>query len=238
MTTFISKQTISRLLKDVSQILKNPLTENGIYYIHDDTDMMKGYALLIGGKDTPYFGGYYFFELTYPSDYPHSPPNVKYCTNGNNVRFNPNLYVCGKVCISLLNTWRGEQWSSCQTITSVLLTLCTILCKNPLLNEPGVTMGHQDLINYNEIIEYSNIDVAICDIIEKKEGVYLPFFEKFYPFIKENYLKNHEELIKFAEYKKEKYGGKVKEVNTTFYFLKVNIDYNKVIQRMKTYFCE
>ena len=42
MSVFISKNTMSRLIKDVRQILKNPLTENGIYYIHDDTDMMKG----------------------------------------------------------------------------------------------------------------------------------------------------------------------------------------------------
>ena len=33
MTTFIRKETISRLLKDVKNIIKNPLTENDIYYI-------------------------------------------------------------------------------------------------------------------------------------------------------------------------------------------------------------
>ena len=141
MTTFIAKDTINRLLKDIKQIYKNPLTENGIYYIHDDTDMLKGYALIIGPSVTPYFGGNYFFEFLYPNDYPHTPPKVTYCTNGNNIRFNPNLYTCGKVCISLLNTWRGEQWTSCQTISTVLLTLCTLLCKDPLLNEPGVNKG-------------------------------------------------------------------------------------------------
>ena len=102
MTTFISKETINRLLKDVKQIIKNPLTDQGIYYTHDDVDMLKGYAMIVGPSDTPYFGGFYFFEFTYPSDYPHSPPKVKYCTNANNIRFNPNLYVCGKVCISLI----------------------------------------------------------------------------------------------------------------------------------------
>ena len=111
MSQFITKGTVNRLLKDVKQIILNPLTENGIYYIHDDEDMLKGYALIIGPSETPYFSGYYFFELNYPVDYPHSPPKVKYLTNGNNVRFNPNLYKCGKVCISLLNTWRGEQWT-------------------------------------------------------------------------------------------------------------------------------
>ena len=125
MTTNISKETINRLLKDVRHIIRNPLTDNGIYYAHDDSDVLKGSALIIGPADTPYFGGNYFFEIEYPADYPHSPPKVKYCTNGNNVRFNPNLYVCGKVCVSLLNTWRGDQWTSCQSISTMLLTLCT-----------------------------------------------------------------------------------------------------------------
>jgi len=40
MSTFISKETISRLLTDVKQIIKNPLSENGIYYLHDDTDLL------------------------------------------------------------------------------------------------------------------------------------------------------------------------------------------------------
>ena len=186
--SFIKKETISRLLKDVKCILQNPLTENGIYYIHDDTDILKGYALIIGSSDTPYFGGNYFFEFTYPTDYPHSPPKVKYLTNGNNIRFNPNLYTCGKVCISLLNTWRGDQWTSCQTISTVLLTLCTLLSKEPLLNEPGVDKKNIDIKPYEEIIEFSNLDIAVCDIIQKKTGVFLPFFENFYPFVKENFI--------------------------------------------------
>ena len=195
MTTFLSKETISRLLKDVKQIIKNPLTDNGIYYIHDDTDILKGYALIIGQSDTPYFGGNYFFEFTYPTDYPHSPPKVRYWTNGNNIRFNPNLYVCGKVCVSLLNTWRGDQWTSCQTISTVLLTLCTLLCTNPLLNEPGVDMRHKDFKSYDEIIQYANLDIAVCDIVTKKQGVFMPFFENFYPFIKENFNKNFDNFM-------------------------------------------
>lgn len=100
---------------------------------------------------------------------------MTYFTNGNNVRFNPNLYKCGKVCISLLNTWAGDQWTSCQSITSILLSLCTLLCKDPLLNEPGINKGNRDFHIYNQIIEYSNIDIAICDIVCKKVGIYNTF---------------------------------------------------------------
>lgn len=233
MTTFIQKETMQRLLKDVRHIIKNPLTDQGIYYIHDDSDMMKGYAMIIGPSDTPYFGGFYFFELTYPADYPHSPPKVKYCTNGNNIRFNPNLYCCGKVCISLLNTWRGDQWTSCQTISTVLLTLCTLLCSDPLLNEPGVDKKHRDMANYTDIIEFSNISIAVCDIVSKKKGVYQPFFENFYPFIKESFNNNYDKLIEFTgKQLSEKFKEPAVRV-TGFYNMNLTIDYNYIIAKLQ-----
>jgi ubiquitin-conjugating enzyme E2 Z len=228
----ITKESITRLLRDVKQILKNPLTEQGIYYIHDDSDMLKGYALIIGPSDTPYFGGYYFFELSYPTDYPHSPPKVKYCTNGEKVRFNPNLYVCGKVCVSLLNTWRGDQWTSCQTISTILLTLCTLLCKDSLLNEPGVTPGHKDMTSYNEIIEYSNLKTAVCDILFRKDGIYLPFFENFYPFMKENFIKNVDKLLEFARSKNEEMKSQEVNFKTSYYSMSINVNYSQVIERL------
>ena len=232
MSNFISKDTINRLLKDVKHIIKNPLTDNGIYYIHDDTDLLKGYALIIGPEDTPYYGGNYFFELKYPFDYPHTPPKVTYCTNGDDVRFNPNLYKCGKVCVSLLNTWRGEQWTSCQSISTVLLTLCTLLCSDPLLNEPGVSKSHVDMKNYTDIIEYSNINVAVCDIINKKNGVYNEFFGNFDSFIKDNFHKNYDKILSFCEKKNTEFIIKP-VISTNFYSMKVKIDYEKVIQKLK-----
>ena len=231
MSNFISKETINRLLKDVKHIIKNPLTDNGIYYIQDDSDLLKGYALIIGPEDTPYYGGNYFFELKYPFDYPHTPPKVTYCTNGDEVRFNPNLYKCGKVCISLLNTWRGEQWTSCQSISTVLLTLCTILCKDPLLNEPGVAQTHQDMKNYTDIIEYSNIKTAVCSIIQKKQGIYQNFFENFDSFIKENFLKNFDKILSFSERKNKEFINKP-VIITGFYSMRIKIDYEKVIENL------
>jgi ubiquitin-protein ligase len=233
MTTFISKDTITRLLKDVKCIMKNPLTENGIYYIHDDVDIMKGYALIIGPSDTPYFGGNYFFEFNFPADYPHSPPKVKYCTNGNNVRFNPNLYTCGKVCVSLLNTWRGDQWTSCQSISSVLLTLCTLLCKDPLLNEPGVEKSNPDMASYDEIIQIANLDIAICGILQKKDGIFLPFFENFFPYVKENFLKNFDKLLQFAEKKNSEFNREEKLFSTRYYNMRISANYGAIIQQLK-----
>lgn len=231
MATFISKETVSRLLKDVKQILKNPLTEQGIYYVHDDVDMLKGYAMIIGPSDTPYFGGFYFFKLSYPTDYPHNPPKVTYCTNSNNIRFNPNLYTCGKVCVSLLNTWRGDQWTSCQTISTVLLTLCTLLCKDPLLNEPGVNKGHKDIKLYDEIIEYSNINIAVCDIVNKNPNIYLPFFDNFYPFVKNTFNENYDKLYEFVNNKVQKYKEPFK-VSTGYYCMHIEINYKELLNKL------
>ena len=221
----ISKETIKRLLTDVKSIMKNPLNDNGIYYIHDDTDMLQGYAMIVGPSDTVYFGGFYFFKINYPSDYPHSPPKVTYHTNGDNIRFNPNLYKCGKVCVSILNTWRGEQWSACQTISTLLLTLCTLLCKSPLLNEPGVSKVHRDFDKYDRIIEYKNIEIAILGMYSKKPSIFCNDFAIFTPIINEQFLKNQAEILKFLEGKKN-----IKEtVNTDMYSMRVFIDYDALL---------
>jgi len=229
MSKIISKETIMRLLKDVKQIIQNPLVDNGIYYVHDDTEILKGYAMIVGPSDTPYFGGFYFFKFTYPIDYPHSPPIVTFCTNADNIRFNPNLYKCGKVCISLLNTWRGEQWTSCQSISTVLLTLCTLLCKNPLLNEPGVGPTHADCKSYNKIIEYKNIDVAIMQMYTKKSGVFLEEFETFYPYMKEIFIKNRDKILEILK-ERGSNASLNENLTTSLYSMQVNINYPKLLE--------
>ena len=224
---FITKESAVRLMRDVHDIMSNPLTSDGIYYVHDDEDLLRGYAMIVGPSETPYFGGYYFFEFTYPTDYPHSPPTAKYMTNGDNIRFNPNLYVNGKVCISLLNTWRGEQWTSCQTISTVLLNLCTLLIQNPLLNEPGVSSSHPDLKNYTRIIEFKNIEIAIMRMVTRNPSSFNDKFNVFYPFVKENFLKNVADIEKFINEKCSTEPNK-ERVQTTMYMMTVMIDYPKL----------
>ena len=223
----IPKDTLIRLLRDVKTLMKNPLIDNGIFYIHDDVEVLKGYAMIVGPKDTPYFGGYYLFSLNYPTDYPHSPPKVTYHTNGDGIRFNPNLYKCGKVCISLLNTWRGEQWTSCQTISSVLLTLCTLLCKDPLLNEPGITNAHKDFDPYTRIIEYKNIEIAYLHMINKDERVFSPQFDVFYRYMKEYFYKNADAIAENLEKHKNE-SSQPEIIATGIYSMTTIIDYKKL----------
>ena len=228
----ITRETTSRLLKDLKQIIQNPLTDNGIYYSHDDEDILKGYAMIVGPSETPYFGGFYFFKFDFPTDYPHSPPIVTYCTNGDNIRFNPNLYKSGKVCVSLLNTWRGEQWTSCQTISTILLTLCTLLCKDPILNEPGIVRSHPDFERYTRIIEYKNVEIAIIQMLQKKSGVFMDEFNVFYSFLKEEFLKNKSQILLQLQKKTEEY-PKNEVIVTMLYSMNVNIDYPALVKNFQ-----
>jgi len=164
---FVKKDALRRIISDIKEIKKNPLTAHGIYYEHDETDILKGRALIIGPADTPYADGFYLFTFQFPANYPHAPPKVEFRTSDGVTRFNPNLYRTGKVCLSILNTWKGEPWSGCQTISSVLLALCTVLTSEPLLNEPGITKTHRDYEAYNEIIKYKNIEVAIFGMLNQ-----------------------------------------------------------------------
>lgn len=223
-TKVITKDTIKRLLSDVKYVFKNPLTDNGIYYCHDEEDILKGYAMIAGPEDTPYFGGYYFFELSYPTDYPFAPPKVKYMTNDGLTRFNPNLYKCGKVCVSILNTWSGDKWSSCQTINSVLLTLCSLLNDTPLLNEPGVTKLHKDYVPYNKIIEYVNIDFAICELLDRSKNRIPTQFISFYPFMKELFLKNYDKLAAIVDGK----NGINEHYYVQIYQMSTSVKYNSL----------
>ena len=220
----ITKDTIHRLLKDVRQIMKHPLTDNNIYYTHDDEDILKGYALIVGPSDTPYFGGYYFFEFNYPYDYPFSPPKVKYMTNDGQTRFNPNLYKCGKVCVSILNTWSGDKWSACQTINSILLTLCSLLNDMPFLNEPGQHPGSRDCVSYNKSIEYCNINFAVCEMVNPLKNAVPEQFRGFCPYLKEHFYKNYDQILDFVVKK-----NKVIEVLCVpIYSMQTNVNYVKL----------
>jgi ubiquitin-protein ligase len=228
----IKKENIQRLISDVKNIIKNPLIDNGIYYKHDETDLLKGYALIIGPENTPYFGGFYFFQFAFPSDYPYSPPLVTYLTTNGKTRFNPNLYNNGKVCVSILNTWTGDKWSACQTISSVLLTLCTLLVDNPLQNEPGQTKTSREAGAYQNIIEYENINFSICDLIINYKDKLQSTLHCFYPIMLEHFLKNYKQITEFI-HKKDK--NKIVNV-VSFYSMSEIIDYKHLEQKwVKTY---
>jgi ubiquitin-conjugating enzyme E2 Z len=223
-----------RIISDIKEIMVNPLTSHGIFYEHDETDMLKGRALIIGPADTPYADGFYLFKFQFPANYPHVPPKVEFCTHDGYTRFNPNLYRSGKVCLSILNTWKGEAWSGCQTISSVLLAMCTILNNEPLLNEPGVCKNHRDFEPYNAIIQYKNIEVAIfgmlASVLEASVAeASVSEFAIFGDYMREHFQKNKEKIrLRIVELIKNG-GEQLYSINV--YKMAVQTNYSELLER-------
>lgn len=193
----ITRETTMRLASDVRDIYKHPLHSEGIYYEHDESDLLKGYAMIIGPEDTPYSGGYYFFKFAFPSNYPHSPPKAVFHTNNGSMRMHPNLYKSGNVCLSVLNTWHGDQWDGCQTISSILLTIRHILTKDPLTHEPGLGESHPDFFSYTQLVAFYNIRLATIDILS---SAYIDrHFSNLLQTAKQNFIDDYDKKMKALE---------------------------------------
>ena len=155
--------SIVRIKSDMNDILKNPLDSDGVFPIFDENDIFHVKALIIGSRKTPYEGGFFVFDIRFPNDYPMKPPAVLFELVDNGVRFNPNLYRDGKVCLSIINTWSGPQWTPCNTLRTVLLSISVMVFNDyPLRNEPG----HQDdsievLERYNSFVQYQTMNVGV-----------------------------------------------------------------------------
>lgn len=169
----MSNNALRRMYADIKQCQSANLESEGIFCSFNENDLFDVKAMIVGPKDTPYENGFYFFRLTFPHNYPFAPPKAvfetRYNTEHTKLRFNPNLYANGKVCVSILGTWSGPQWEPCQSLYSILLTLQTLLVTQPLTNEPGYNKQTPLLApkhkRYTDMVTYENYRIAILRML-------------------------------------------------------------------------
>lgn len=181
MTARISR----RLLKDIDAVQAPSLKAQGLFYCFEESNLQKGRALLLGHDQTPYEGLLGLFDFTFPTDYPFAPPQVEWKTWDGKTRFHPQLYVGGKVCLSVLGTWSGPGWSSMMNLESILQILQSLFVENPLACEPGYEKGSLDdsnYRNYKDYVEHQVIQYMFQMILSwqrKREGhLWEPFEEE------------------------------------------------------------
>jgi ubiquitin-protein ligase len=169
-----------RLAKEISVLSKSlPINyESSIFVRVDEKNIQSMQVLIIPTHGTPYSNGCFLFHLYVPDTYPAGPPLVKIVTTGSGtVRFNPNLYNNGKVCLSLLGTWQGdasESWNpKTSSILQVLISIQSLIfIEQPYFNEPGYEQsinsetGRKNSENYNKNIQYNTIVYAMIDMIK------------------------------------------------------------------------
>ena len=153
-----------RLMKEIAVAQGADMRALGIYYTHDDVDWRKGYAMIVGAEGTPYAHCPLMFMFTLPADYPISNPKVVFLTSDGKTRFHPNLYVEGKVCLSILGTWSGPSWIASMTISTVLTSILSLLEENPIVNEPGwekYTLEDPKAKEYAEWVEFNLLKLTV-----------------------------------------------------------------------------
>jgi ubiquitin-protein ligase len=171
-------EQILRLNKEFNIIKKSIVLSKdaSLFVIIEKDNISKIKFIISGPKDTPYAYGLFVFDVVINKDFPSKPPSVTFVNNGNK-RFNPNLYDCGIVCLSLLGTWRGdkgESWnSSTSTLFQILLSIQSqILVDKPYFNEPGyerqmnTTVGDIRSKKYNDNILQYTLDYTINELLE------------------------------------------------------------------------
>jgi ubiquitin-protein ligase len=224
--------TIMRIMNDIVDF--NESKPDGIFLYIDKKNIMKQYSLIIGPENTPYFGGFFFFEIEYPSDYPKKSPIVNFLTIDKNVRFNPNLYEAGKVCLSILGTWSGPSWSPVMNIRLILDSIRSLLGSFPIQNEPGFDNIKPDDIKsmeYNQYLIYHTYNVAIIDVINNKFEYVSKLFKKD---LDNEFNKNKKKLLDDLLSYENIYGNS--EVESRIYFMKkMKLNFTELLDKFKKF---
>ncbi|KAG1930662.1 ubiquitin-conjugating enzyme E2 [Pimephales promelas] len=144
-SSFVPKQLLSRpgckmagtalkrLMAEYKQLTLNP-PEGIVAGPVNEENFFEWEALIMGPEDTCFEGGVFPAILSFPSDYPLSPPKMRFTCD----MFHPNIYPDGRVCISILHApgddpmgyeSSAERWSPVQSVEKILLSVVSMLAE-------------------------------------------------------------------------------------------------------------
>ena len=154
-----SSTFLKRVLQEHKTLLSS-LPQEQIYVRTYESRLDLLRCLIIGPAGTPYEYAPFLVDLHLGDKFPDEPPTAHFhsWTSGLG-RINPNLYEEGKICLSLLGTWAGEQsesWSKSATILQILVSLQgLVLVQKPFYNEAGFEEAEKEGGYKNESAQYS-----------------------------------------------------------------------------------
>lgn len=151
----------------------------------DDDNMFTWEVAIFGPPRTLYEGGYFKARLTFPEDYPYSPPAVKFLSKV----WHPNVYENGDLCISILHPpvddpqsgeMPCERWNPTQSVRTILLSVISLL-NEPNTSSPANVDASVMYRRYKESMgkdeEYANIvkkQVSASRLEAEKDRVVVP----------------------------------------------------------------
>ncbi|MES1921956.1 Ubiquitin-conjugating enzyme E2 4, partial [Bonamia ostreae] len=140
--------SIVRLRKELEKLEKDPPFTCSAGPIDEEKNFFKWRAIIMGPKATPYDGGIFELKLIFPHNYPFKPPSVRFVTPV----FHCNIDQSGHICMDILNS----KWSPILTVSSLLLSVCTLLTDpnpdNPLGESSNLLVFNKS--KYEETAKY------------------------------------------------------------------------------------
>ena len=209
---------LAQELADLSNSLPHEHT-NAIFVRVDKTkvDLMK--VMIMGSSQTPYAHGAFEYDVYFDDSYPNSPPKVNLMTTGGGaVRFNPNLYANGKVCLSLLGTWQGrggENWNpKLSTFLQVLLSIQSLIMTEDIYyNEPGLEVyagtpqGELENEGYSNVVRFCNIKYAMIEQMRNPPRGFETAIKRHFYLKKKEILDEVHQWIELSKTKDASYTG-------------------------------
>jgi len=129
-----------RIQKELANIITEPPTNCTAGPVGDN--LYEWMGTIMGPEGSPYEGGVFFLNISFPLDYPFKAPKITFVTKIYHCNINAN----GDICLDILNT----MWSPALTINRVLLSISSLLTdpnpKDPLM----VSIAEQLLQNKAE----------------------------------------------------------------------------------------
>jgi len=122
---------VKRLMHEYKKMMEDPPPGIAAGPV-DESNYFLWEAVIMGPEDTYYQGGVFTALLTFPSDYPMSPPKMRFTCP----MWHPNIFPSGDVCISILhppgpdpNQYESitERWSPVQSVEKILLSVVSML---------------------------------------------------------------------------------------------------------------
>ncbi|MCJ1479414.1 hypothetical protein MMC13_008099 [Lambiella insularis] len=162
-------------MKRIARERPNLEKPNDDYFVQfKDDNLFSFHAYVIGPSDSLYAHKFVKLRFDIPLDYPLEPPTCTFIQHSGG-RLHPNLYVGGKVCLSILGTWPGEKWATAMTIETVLITIRSLLDNSPYKHEP-----HQaDNTDFNQYVQYTSWKSLLLDYVNNEsDAVAKAFLEK------------------------------------------------------------
>ena len=109
--------SLKRITREFTNFNKDPPTNCSAGPEGDD--LYHWTATIMGPEGSPYYGGVFYLNITFPSNYPFKPPKIAFITK----IYHPNINSSGGICLDILK----DNWSPALTISKVLLSICSLL---------------------------------------------------------------------------------------------------------------